>query len=313
MAGEPPIPPNATSIPQHSRNLHAIYSAILSLCAAVRILSSRQISMAQARIGQDFLSQYCRALKVLRIHTTINHHLAMHYVKFIKLFRPVYGWWLFAFERFNGMLKKLHHNGHDGGRIELTLLRHWVMTHLIYEYLLALPADAHPKEHEYVDQIVHTEAREQWGGMMTELAIYRSEASTDSVSLPRRLGKPINLFQCHPVGTAYSLLLKYCQELWPDLNIVNDTSLGDGVPFYRSEVCRALTYIRKDGIRYGSTSNKKTQADCHAFISKDTEHRVPVEISALLCVKVGDKSPHVCAIVRRMSSDENIPRMPWDL
>lgn len=134
--------------------------------------------MAQARIGQDFLSQYCRMLHALRIHMTINHHLSMHYFKFIKLFGPVYAWWLFAFERFNGMLEKVKHNGHDGGRMELTLLRNWVMTHLIYEYILALPDTAHPKERQYVDQIIRKEARGERGGMMTELAIYRSEAST---------------------------------------------------------------------------------------------------------------------------------------
>ena len=269
--------------------------------------------MAQARVGQDFLAQYCRALKSLGIHTTINHHLAMHYVKFIKLFGPVYGWWLFAFERFNGMLKRVNHNGHDGGRIELTLIRHWVMAHLIYEYLLSLPADAHPNESNHIDQIVRKAAQEESGGMLTELAISRSEVSVDSVSIPRRLGKPINIYDHFPDGGTYALLLEHCQRLWPDLRLINDASLEDGTPFYRSEVCRTLPFIRKDGIRYGSRANKRTRVDCYAFISQGNDRRVPVEISSLFSIQVGDKPPHVCALIRRMSSDNNIPPMPWDI
>jgi len=293
-----------------------MYSALLKLCAGVRIIASRAISMAQAHPGQDFFRQYCIALQRLGIHLTINHHLSTHYCKFIKLFGPVYGWWLFAFERFNGMLEKVKHNGHDGGRMELTLMRHWVMTHLLYEYLLALPDDEeHKHERKYIDKIIQQEGREARGSMMTELAIYRAEALVDHVSLPRRLGKPFNVASILPDsdGIAYRLLLHYLQELWPDLNIIDDASIQDGTPFYRSKAVRPVAYIRKDGIRYGSSINKRTKADSFAFISDGSDRRVPVEIVALLSVTLGEKAPHVCALIRRMSRDNNIPEFPWDL
>lgn len=72
----------------------------------------------------------------------------------IRKVGPVYAWWLFAFERFNGMLNRVHHNGHDGGRMELTLMRNWVQTHLIYEYILALPSDTCPFEREQINSII---------------------------------------------------------------------------------------------------------------------------------------------------------------
>ena len=311
--GEPPIPHNAKYNPAHSRNYRSLYSALLKLCAGVRILASRMISMAQARIGQDFLQQYCSALKLLGIHTTINHHLSMHYLKFIKLFGPVYGWWLFAFERFNGMLEKVKHNGHDGGRMELTLMRHWVMTHLIYEYLLALPPDAHEMEKKYIDKIIRNEGRANRGSMMTELATYRAEASLDNVSLPRRLGKFFNVANLLPDGRAYSLLLRYLQVLWPDLNIIDESSVGAGTTFYRSKSCRLLSYVRKDGIRYGSTSNRRTKADSLAFILDSTGKPVPVETIALFSIQLGDHPTHICALVHRMYRDNHIPSFPWDL
>ncbi|KAH9921364.1 hypothetical protein B0H21DRAFT_701660 [Amylocystis lapponica] len=312
---EPPIPPNAKHNPEHSRNCRALYSAILLLCAGVRILASRKISMAQARIGQNFLVQYCRRLKSFGANLTINHHLSTHFAKFIKLFGPVYGWWLFAFERFNGVLERVHVNGHDGGRMELTLLRHWVQGHLIYEYVLSLPDEAHPLEREYIEKIIKSEGRSERGGMMTELAIYRSEATTDRIKLPRIVGKEINLRDYLGPGTGrlYGLVLAYCQQLYPDLNLIDDFSLEDGTILSARKVARALPYIRKDGIRYGSTANKRTKADSYTFISDGAGQRCAVEISALLGLKILDNSPHICAVIRRFKPAENLPPFPWDL
>ncbi|TFK59244.1 hypothetical protein BDN72DRAFT_946510 [Pluteus cervinus] len=165
----PPIPANATSKPTHNREYRKIYTAMLKLCAGVRILSSRRISMAEVRIGHDFLMDYCRALKQFKVHTTINHHMMRYYLKFIPLFGPIYGWWLFPFERFNGMLKKVKHNGHKEGRMELTLLCHWVMAHLMHEYSLSLP-DTCEDECDLIMETIQDQGRKSKGTIMSELA-----------------------------------------------------------------------------------------------------------------------------------------------
>ncbi|GBE82299.1 hypothetical protein SCP_0406830 [Sparassis crispa] len=294
---EPTIPPNAKTRPTHSRNCKALYFAILLLCAGVCMLVSRKISMSQARIGQDFLTQYNRTLQQLGIDLTINNHLSTHFAKFIKLYGPVYGWWLFPFERFNGMFEKVNTNGHDGGRMELTLMRYWVRCHLIYEYLLALPANAYTKEREYIEAVIKSEGCSERGGMMTELAIYRSEATTDRVKLPRVLGKHINLriFLGPGTGGIYCLALDYCQRLYPDLHLIDNLSLDHGTAFVATRVARMLTYIHR-----------------YAFIvDKNTNEHCPVEIAALLGIKVAEKALHVCVVIRRMVSDEDIPPFPW--
>jgi len=173
----PPISSNEKITTTHSRNCQSIYSAVLLLCAGVRILATRKISLAQAQIGQDFLAQYCRLCLALGISLVINHHLSMHFFEMIVRFGPVYAWWLFAFERYNGMLEKINHNGHDGGRMELTLMRNWVQTHLVYELLLSLPPTAHPKECDMLERIIKTQGRER-GSLMTQIAIFQSEADT---------------------------------------------------------------------------------------------------------------------------------------
>ncbi|KAG1900836.1 uncharacterized protein F5891DRAFT_1225460 [Suillus fuscotomentosus] len=267
---EPPQPPNTQAL-EFSRNCRCIYDAVLLLCAAVRLLATRSISMSQAHIGQSFLSQYCLRCLELNIHLMINHHASMHIADMIKAYGPVYLWWLFAFERFNGMLERVNHNGHDGGRMELTLMRHWVQTHLIYKYTLSLPPDTHAIERETLNEILKT--------------------AQDNVRLPLHQAKFINLRTFGPEGVLYPLLISYCRVLWPDLNIVDDFSLDDDTVFFALKVARALTYIRKDGIR----------------------SRLPAEITTLLAVGIQDNVPHVCALVRRLKSDENIPLMPWAL
>jgi hypothetical protein len=69
----------------------------------------------------------------MRIKMRPNHHLAMHYSLFFQLFGPVYAWWLFAFERFNGLLEKVKLNGHANGVMELTLMCAWLERHRLYE------------------------------------------------------------------------------------------------------------------------------------------------------------------------------------
>ncbi|KAL0948125.1 hypothetical protein HGRIS_010742 [Hohenbuehelia grisea] len=213
----------------------------------------------------------------------------------IQEYGPVYAWWLFAFERFNRMLER-------------------VQTHLIYELLLSLPENAHPLERQLLEQVIQQEGRRQRRGMMTQLAIFRSEAETDNVKLPKQLGKPVNIRNILPEGQVYSLLLRYFQLLWPELNLVPEFSEEPGRVFTGANIARPLPYVKKDGIQYGSTSNRRTRADSWALI-REGATRVPVEIFTLFVVKIPntDKPPHVCAIIRRMFGDAQIPVMPWGL
>ncbi|KAG1774897.1 hypothetical protein EV702DRAFT_1237500 [Suillus placidus] len=271
---EPPLPPNTVQ-PDFSRNCRSLYQTILLLCTGVCILSSRTISMSQAWIGQSFISHYCLESLQLRIPLTINHHASMHISEMIRKVGPVYAWWLFAFERFNGMLER---------------------THLIYEYLLALPPDTYPFEREQINRIIKVQAQTR-GSMMSQIAVYQSEAAEDNVRLPLRAAKFIDLRSHGLPGVFYTLLLEYCRRLWPQLRLVNDLSHDDGTPFLASKVACMLTYIRKDGIRYGCTMNHRTQSDSLGFISWNST-RVPIQIIGLFVVGILDVVPHICAVTR---------------
>jgi len=179
----PPIVPNEKITKRHSQNRKKLYEAALLLCAAVRLLATRTITLHQGQTGQDFLACFCQALLALGVLLVINHHLLMHLYDMLYAFGLIYAWWLFAFECFNGMMEKVKHNGHDGGQMETTLLWNWVQTQLIYELLISLPPDAHEHERTMLNNVIESEAR-QCGAMMTQIVIFRSEVDTGlSVSL----------------------------------------------------------------------------------------------------------------------------------
>ncbi|KAK1222332.1 hypothetical protein PQX77_014810 [Marasmius sp. AFHP31] len=202
------------------------------------------------------------------------------------------------------------------------MMRYWVQSHLVHEYLTELPADAHPKELAAIQEIINAERNSERGSLMTELAIFRSQASMDSISLPRRIRKaPVDLHAIFldgaaPGVTVYSLLFEFYSNLWLDLSLQRQFSISgeDGLSFIGDQVARSLPFICKDGLRYGCMANRRSTSDTRAFM-RENGIRVPIQFERFFVVQVpgSQKPPHICAIICRFHTDDQIPHMPWDL
>ena len=135
-----------------------------------------------------------------------------------------------------------------------------------------MPPDASPHERKLIDKLIKTKAAQERGAMMTQIAILRSEASIDSISLPKVLSKPVSLHEICPVSLAdhhiglYTLLLQYCRQVWPDLQLRREFSQGPGTIFVGHQTTRRLPYIQKNGLQYGSVANARSKADIFAYI-----------------------------------------------
>lgn len=119
------------------RNYVDHYNTVLEWCVAIRIWGSRSISVAEARRAQDCHNQACQAWARMLCHLTPYFHLMIHFLIFVLCLGPVYAWWAYVYERFNGWLSKVKHNGHKGGELEGTLMRSWTKLHLIYDLVRA--------------------------------------------------------------------------------------------------------------------------------------------------------------------------------
>ncbi|OAD66761.1 hypothetical protein PHYBLDRAFT_152031 [Phycomyces blakesleeanus NRRL 1555(-)] len=72
--------------------------------------------MSEINKAHDYMQSFCQQCLVIYKpgFLTCNIHLHLHFRETINNFGPVYGYWLFGFERYNGLLKKIDTNRKDG-------------------------------------------------------------------------------------------------------------------------------------------------------------------------------------------------------
>ena len=101
------------------------YDCWLLFVKAVRIMCCRQITLQEIDRADTLLLDFCAKFEQLygKENYTINLHLHGHLKECILDFGPVYSFWLFAFERLNGILGSYHTNCHD---ISLQLMRRFM-------------------------------------------------------------------------------------------------------------------------------------------------------------------------------------------
>jgi hypothetical protein len=115
------------------RSLRGHYNVMLELCAAICILASRSISPNEVRRGCSALSGACQSLARMRCHLTPYFHIVMHLEDQFYWLGPCYAWWAFAYERNNGILGQINHNGHSGSELEATLMQGWWKSILMHD------------------------------------------------------------------------------------------------------------------------------------------------------------------------------------
>ncbi len=120
------------------RNYKTHYDIILNWCVAMRIWASRSITVDEIGRAHDCHMFACQAWTQMLCHLTLYFHILMHLSLLICFFGPIYTWWVFAYERFNGFLSKIKHNGYVG-ELECTMMRSWMKLHLIHD-LVRVPS-----------------------------------------------------------------------------------------------------------------------------------------------------------------------------
>ena len=110
----------------------------------------------------------------------------------------------------------------------------------------------------------------------------------------------------------YELILAYAQEIWPELDIQNDYTLGAQNLLFGATAVKSHPFIVINGIRYGTVHDHRAPDDCFAA-AEFQGIRLPVRILYHFEVSVSLQTPVLCSIVQRFQGDDTIPPMPWDL
>ena len=89
---------------------------------ASRMLSTPMITVGDAEEGHRMLLEFCNQFELLYgpEKVTPNMHLHAHILSCIKDYGPIYSFWLFSFERYNGLLGNYRTNQRS---VELQLMR----------------------------------------------------------------------------------------------------------------------------------------------------------------------------------------------
>ena len=89
---------------------------------ACNLLCTTLIKIPDVGIAHDQLIQFCKEFENIygKDRVTPNMHLHMHLADCVLDYGPVYSFWLFSFERYNGILGKYHTNNKS---VELQMMR----------------------------------------------------------------------------------------------------------------------------------------------------------------------------------------------
>ena len=90
---------------------YTMWAAFVNAC---QLLCQRHISERDLDSSHALLKMYCSKFSdnMGPLHCTPNMHMHLHLKDCVKDFGPVYSFWCFSFERFDGILGNYHTNNH---------------------------------------------------------------------------------------------------------------------------------------------------------------------------------------------------------
>jgi hypothetical protein len=215
----------STGFDQLTKRRPDFFRAVVNFCAAIRILSQRSISPAEADDAQEALAGAARALLGLGMKMRPNWHIAMHFARFIKLYGPIGTFSTWAYERHNGLLARSRY--FVGGRVQMTTTasRHWLKQSMV-RAIIANPAPniALVEAAHYTDVLRRLDKETAQGTLLSESLDPRRGAR--DISLPRPMAQPLNL---RNTDRLYDAALKYARTV-VGLHIADEHDLFSPLP-----------------------------------------------------------------------------------
>lgn len=156
---------------------------------------------------------------------TINWHIAMHYAHFVRLYGPLPGYGTWAFERNNGKLSNVKHNGKLLSDLATTLMRHWLREVRLAAVVNNPDPEAEEAEIEALLALLEDRSL-TLGTLMLDEA--RGNAANWTMRLPDPYRPKTNVDLV--AWNIYQELLDYLDEQHPDYDFVDAAFVNDRRP-----------------------------------------------------------------------------------
>ncbi|KAG7527870.1 hypothetical protein FFLO_06535 [Filobasidium floriforme] len=206
----------------------------------------------------------------------------MHYADFVRLYGPLSGFTCFAFERNNGTLSRVNHNGKTGSDLAAILHRAWHRESSFCAVVNNPAPNATAEEKEALRSMVANRAVIR-GTLMLDEA--RGNAANRTIRLPRPYKPKIRVH----LGkyNAYLPLLRYMEQHYSHLNFVDAAYIFDERPTLPKthQSYRIYTHALYSGFK-SVARNKRSKA------------------ASLTC-------PSLPGSVPRSTRDQGETSMPW--
>ena len=92
--------------------LRQVLDSTMLLATAIQWATSHRTSTLHVERYTTLMCQYLQSIRKLRPDLDLhpNHHNALHIQEFLLSFGPMHGWWMYPFERVNGILQSTPSN-----------------------------------------------------------------------------------------------------------------------------------------------------------------------------------------------------------
>ncbi|KAI0039529.1 hypothetical protein FA95DRAFT_1460227, partial [Auriscalpium vulgare] len=309
-----------------SRNYREHYEALLKFTVAVRILSAESISVNDVERGTQLLCEAFQMWAAMGCSLTPYCHLMTHIKsQYLRLGPIAYTTAAWAYERNNGDLKKVHHNGHTGGELEATMMRAWWTRVRIVDLINNLESLPRPwtvedtESIELLHRCMKGDMKATRGTLETYMDRYNAAANATRMSripalqlsddLPFsgarvELPRQSQQVQLRDFGRSegqplYGLTLQLLHDLWaPHMNLVADVSTAHDATRYHGQA-RTFSNVIVGRRRFGVSTRSRGMAACYGYI----DVRIPVRIDYLITTSQTASNGTTCtadiAFVRR--------------
>ncbi|KAI0038744.1 hypothetical protein FA95DRAFT_1613136 [Auriscalpium vulgare] len=305
-----------------SRNYREHYDALLKFTVAVRILSAESISVADVERGTQLLCEAFQQWAAMGCSLTPYCHLMTHIKsQYLRLGPIAYTTAAWAYERNNGDLKHVHHNGHTGGELEATMMRAWwKRVHIVdlINNLESLPRPWTVEDAESIELLhrcMKGDMKATRGTLETYMDRYNAAANaTPRIELPRQSQEvQLRTFGVSEGQQLYGLTLRFLRDLWaPHMELVTDVSMAANATRYSGQA-RTFSNVIVGRRRFGVSTRSRGMAACYGYI----DVRIPVRIDYLITTsqKAPDGTTYTAdiAFVRRFArrADDMMRDIDW--